>query len=173
MNNKALTAVTVILGLIGLFAIGYFAVLGFAEKAIEKAMNSRHKKQFVAENVRINSEWTEITPDKLLEPEKQVQNIQLLIEGYKFDIHNPDFGDITLSDGTKTTPELEIVDENGKIYKLKESSRAGDLIGFSVDDKIHDSPAFPKNVKYKTIRIRSDDVSFRCKKIIWHDFDMK
>lgn len=172
MKEKAFIAVTVILGLIGLFAIVYFAVPIFFDTAFEKAMNSMHKKQVVAENVRINSEWTEITPDKLLEPERQVQNIQLLIEGYKLDIHNPDFGDIMLSDGTKITPELEIVDENGKIYKLKESSRAGDLIGYSVNDKIHGSSAFPKDLKYKTIRIRSDE-PFRCEKIIWHDFNLK
>ncbi len=170
--SKAFTAVIVIVGLIGLFAIVYFAAPIFLDKAFEKALNSMHKKTIVAENVQITDDWTEITSDNPLEPTKMVQKVQLLIEGYKHDIHNSDFGNITLSDGTKINPEIEIVDESGKVYKLKDSQRVGDLVGFSVDEKLHGSHSFPKDVTYKAIRIRSDK-PFQCKKIIWYDYDLK
>lgn len=170
--NKAFIAATVILGLIGLFAIGYYVVPVFVDKAFEKVLNSMHKKQIVAENVQITNEWTEITSENPLKPTKLVQEVQLLINGYEREIGNPDFGHITLTDGTKITPEVEIVDENGKSYKLKDGHRVDNFVGFSVDDKIHGSFEFPKNVSYKIIRIRSDKPFF-CEKIIWYDYDMK
>lgn len=170
--NKPFVAAAVILGLIGLFAVAYFAVPVFVDKAFEKAMNSMHKKQIVAENVQITNEWTEINSEKPLEPTNSIQAVQLLINGYEREVGSPDFGNITLTDGTKISPEVEIVDENGKSYQLKDGHRVGDFVGFSVDDKIHGSSKFPKNVSYKTIRIRSDK-PFSCEKIIWYDYDLK
>ncbi len=170
--KNAYIAVFVILLLIGLFAAGFYAVFVYSVKAINESVRSMHRKQTVAENVQVTTEWTEITSEQLLEPTKRVQKVQLLIKNYKDDIQNPDYGNITLSDGTKVKPEIEIIDENGKVYKLKEGSRNGDLIGFSVDEKSHGSPSFPKDVKYKTIRIRSDE-PFQSEKIIWYDYDLK
>lgn len=169
-------AAFVILLLIGLFAIPFIGIFVYADE-IDQAIgryitSSMHKKTIVAENAQITSEWLEIKPEKPLETTKLVQNVQLLIEGYKSDIQNSDFGDITLTDGRKIKPEIEIVDENGKVYKLKDSHRIGDLIGFSIDEKIHGSHSFPKDIKYKIIRIRSDE-SFQCKKVIWYDYDLK
>lgn len=169
--NKKFIAATVILGLIILFVAGFYVIPVFIDKAFEKAMNSMHKKQIVAENVQITNEWTEITSEKPLEPTKLVQEVQLLIKGYKSDIGKPDFGNITLTDGTKIKPEVEIVDENGKSYQLKDGHRVDNFVGFSVDDKIHGSSEFPKNVSYKIILIRSDKPFLR--KIIWYDYDMK
>lgn len=162
------TAVIVILSVILLVVLlvgGFYAFFMYSLK-------NMHKKTIVAENAQITSEWLEIKPEKPLETAKLVQNVQLLIEGYKSDIQNSDFGDITLSDGTRINPEIEIVDENGKVYKLKDSHRIGNLIGFSVDEKFHGSHSFPKDVKYKTIRIRSDK-PFQCEKVIWYDYDLK
>jgi len=162
------TAVIVILSvilLVGLFIGGFYAFFMYSLK-------NMHKQQTVAENVQVTTEWTEITSEQLLEPTKQVQKVQLLIEGYKHDIHKNDFENITLSDGKKIKPEIEIIDEAGKTYKLKDSERLGNLIGFSVDEKFHDSHSFPNDVKYKTIRIRSN-VPFQCEKIIWYDYDLK
>ena len=158
--KKAFTAATVILGLIILFAAGFYAIPVFIDKAFEKVMNSMHKKQIVAENVQITNEWTEIISEKPLEPTKLVQKVQLLIKGYKSEIGSSDFGNITLTDGTKINPEVEIVDVNGKSYKLKDGHRVDNFVGFSVDDKIHGSFEFPKNVSYKIIRIRSDKPFF-------------
>ena len=176
MNKKAFTAATVILGLIGVSTVVFFIVVIYFDKIDQTIgkyiISSMHKKQTIAENVQVTTEWTEITSEQLLEPTKQVQKVQLLIKNYKDDIQNPDYGNIMLSDGTKVKPEIEIIDENGKVYKLKDGSRNGDSIGFSVDKKSHGSYSFPKDVKYKTIRIRSDE-PFQCEKIIWYDHDMK
>lgn len=170
--NKAFTVAIVILGLIGLFAIGYYAVFVSVEKAFENAMDSMHKRQQVAENVQITSEWLEIRPETALETTKKVQNIELLIEGYENDIHKNDCGNIQLEDGTYIKPEVEIVDENGKTYQLRDGQRGGNLIGFSPNKKIHGTHSFPKDVTYKTIRIRSDK-PFLCKGVYWTDYDLK
>lgn len=162
------TVLVIILAALSLIAIIVFGFYAFFTYSVKEM----HGKQTVAENVQVTDEWSEITSEQLLEPTKQVQNVQLLIKNYKYDIQNSDFGNIKLSDGTKIKPEIEVTDENGKVYKLKESSRLGDLIGFSVDEKFHGSHTFPKDVKYKTIRIRGDE-PFQCEKIIWYDYDLK
>ena len=158
--------------LIAVLLFGFYAFFAYSVKTINNSVETMHKKQIVAENVQITSEWLEIKAETPLKITKRVQNIELLIEGYEHDINKNDFGNIQLKDGTFVNPEVQIVDENGKTYQLKYSQRSGDLIGFSLNEKIHGTHSFPKEVTYKSIRIRSDN-PFLCKKIIWHDYDVK
>lgn len=163
--KKALIIILSVIFLIVILVSSFYALFMYS-------VIKMYKKQQVAENVQVTSEWFEITPEQPLKITKQVQSVQLLIEGYKHDVHKDDFGNIQLTDGTYINPEVEIVDENGKTYQLKDGRRSGDLIGFSPNKEIHGTPYFTKDVTYKTIRIRSDK-TFICKKIIWYDYDLK
>lgn len=163
--KKALIIISGVFLLVVVLVGGFYAFFIYSVK-------NMHKRQLVAENVQITSKWLEITPEKALEPTKLGQTVQLLIEGYEHDIHKNDFSNIQLKDGTYIKPEVEIVDENGKIYQLTDGERNGNLIGFYPDKKIHGTSSFPKDVNYKTIRIRSDK-PFRIEKIYWNDYDLK
>jgi hypothetical protein len=156
MNKKAFAAAAIVLGLIGLFAVGFYAVV-YSIKAFEESVNSNHKEQIVAKNVQITDEWTEITPIQLLESTNQFQAILLSTECFN---------------ETEINPEIEIIDENGKVYRLKGGSRLNSHFKFSLDEKLHGFDSFPRDVKYRTIRIRSDK-TFKCEKIIWYDYTLK
>jgi hypothetical protein len=149
----------------GLLVAGFYAFFMYS-------LNNKYRKQTIVEDIQVTSEWIEITPDEPLETTKLVQNVQLLIEGYEHDILKDDFGNIQLKNGTYINPEVEIVGENRKTYQLRDGQRSGDLIGFSPNKEIHGTSSFPMNIKYKSIRIRSDK-PFICKKVIWNDYNLK
>ena len=170
--NKAVIAILSIILLLGLFTVVFYAVVNYSLKSINEQMENMHRRQTIAENVHVTSEWIQIKPEKALEPMKLGQTVELLIKDYEHDIHKDDFGNIQLKDGTFIKPEVEIIDENGKVYQLEDVSRHGNLIGFRPNEEIHGTFSFPKNVTYKAIRIRSDK-PFLCKQIIWYDYDLK
>lgn len=161
--KKMFWAIIIGAGCIVVLIFGFFAYLNHSMKAALEAM---HRKEIVAENILITSDWLEITPKNPLEVTKLVQEIVLSIENYENDIHTNDFRNIKLADGTAINPEVQIVDENGKIYQLRDGTRLGNLVGFTPNQ------GFPRKVTFKTVRIRSDK-SFRCKKIYWYDYDLK
>ncbi len=170
MKTEIIVILSILL-LIGLFVGGFYAFFMYS-------LNNMHKKQTIAENVQVTSEWLEINPEKPLETTKRVQKIMLSIKGYEKSIGEvDDLKKIELSNGTEINPEIKLTDENGKVYQLKASSRHsiaedGVLIGFSLDREKHETHSFPKNVTYKTLRIRSDK-PFQCKMIYWYDYDLK
>jgi hypothetical protein len=163
--KTTLIVISVVLFLAIVLVLGGYAFFNYSLQAM-------HRKQTIAEHVVISSDWQEIKPAEPLEIKKQVQAVMLSIEGYESDIGNNDFGNIKLADGTKVNPEIQIVDENGKVYQLRDGKRVGNNIGFSVDKEIHGTYAFPKDVTYKAIRIRSDK-PFKCSLIYWYDHDLK
>lgn len=163
--KKALIIILGGLSLIAIFVFGSYAFFVYSIKAM-------HKKQTIAENTQITSDWQEITPEQSLKSIKQVQRVMLSIEGYENDLGKNDFGNIKLANGTNINPEIQIIDENGKIYQLKDGGRLGNDVGFLPIEKADGIHQFPKNVSYKTVRIRSDQ-PFRCKKIYWYDYDLK
>ena len=157
--NKVLVVILAGLLLTAFLLYGFYAFFMYSVKAM-------HRKQTVAENVQITSDWLEITPENPLEATKQVQKIMLSIEGYEHDIEKNDFGNIKLADGTNINPEVQIVDENGKIYQLLDGMRLGNDVGFTPNQD------FQKKMTFKSVRIRSNK-SFRCQKIYWYDYDLK
>lgn len=163
--KKALIIVLVCFSLTAIFVFGSYAFLAYSVKAM-------HKKQTIAEDAQITSDWQEITPEQPLKSTKQVQKIMLSIEGFENDLEKPDFENIKLADGTTISPEIQIVDENGKVYQLKHSAKLGNDVGFSPIEKVDGNHQFPKNVSFKTVKIRSDK-PFRCEKIYWYDYDLK
>jgi hypothetical protein len=166
------TAFKIVLGIFLVVVIlvsGYFALFLYS-------VYNLSEKQKIAENTQITREWLEITPKKPLKANRQVQKVLLSIKDYEETISDS-LEEIELENGTIIKPEIEIIDENGKIYHLKKSSRLqssefGMLIGFSLDEEKHQLESLPQNLTYRSIRIRSDK-PFYCKKIIWYDYDLK
>jgi hypothetical protein len=165
-NMKTVLIITsIIIVLTGLFMAGIYAFITYKLK-------TKNRKQIIAENIEINSVWLEISFEKPLEPNKQVQKILLAIENFE-DRHDDFFSImIKLQDGTIINPEIEIVDETGKTYRLKVASIHGNAVGFSPNENLHGTYKFPKDAVYKTVRIRSDNPFF-CKMIYWYDYDLK
>jgi len=134
--------------------------------------------------ITISSDWVEITPEKAMKPSQQTQGVILGVS----DAHTPytapyDPNDkswdqswaMRFPDGSLVRPEVQIVDEYGKVYDLKSPSfthkdrTKGDAtggMGFtrSFDPSIDSN--LPKDRVYRTVRIRSD-TPIHCSRIIW------
>jgi hypothetical protein len=130
-------------------------------------VKARHKKQTLAENIQVSSEWTEITPEKPLQGTEQIQRVMLSIEDYESMSDDSDAGNIKLKNGTEINPEIQIVDENGKVYELRAIGlRNGDVV-FSLEKGL-----LPRDVTYKNVGIRSDK-PFPAREIYWYDYSFK
>lgn len=109
----------------------------------------------------LTPEWIEITLDKPLKPERDVQVIMLYLE-------EPYVGDfeakaVRLPDGTLVQPEVQLIDTAGRTYSLKFWGFFGrKLILFTLSGEL-------MGREYSSVRVRSDK-SFRSKEIIWRCF---
>jgi hypothetical protein len=109
----------------------------------------------------LTPEWTEITLQTPLKPERDVQVIMLYLE-------EPYIGDfeakaVRLPDGTLVQPEVQLLDTAGNTYALKYYGFFGrKLIMFTLPDQL-------MGRDYRTVRIRSD-TRIRCQEIIWRCF---
>jgi hypothetical protein len=109
----------------------------------------------------VTTQWQEITPTISMLPWKQSQYVSLKIEGVcepPCAINPFEKGQLTLTDGTNVTPQLQLVDASGKVYDLHVSMIDDRGIGYSDD--------FPW-ARYRTVRIRSDH-PFRAAGLTWH-----
>jgi hypothetical protein len=134
--------------------------------------------------ITISSNWVEITPDKPMKPSHQTQYVILEVSDAHTSYTTPyDPNDkswdqswaMRFPDGSLVRPEVQIVDEYGKVYDLKSPSfthkdrTKGDAMGGmgftrSFDPSIDSN--LPKDRVYRTVRIRSDR-PIHCSRIIW------
>src|SRR5947209_6933963 len=120
----------------------------------------QHRRPFLDREIKgpvtISLDWLEITPDKPLKPERDVQEIMLSLEP-------PFIGDfeakkIRLPDGSLVFPEVQLIDQNGNTFNLRWGGFRGHMnIEFSNFDEL------PKDRGYRTVRIRSEK-PISCKK---------
>ncbi|SRR6266478_3794943 len=120
--------------------------------------------QTIRHDVTLASEWTEITPEKPLKPERQQQEIVLyLAEPFSGDFEAKG---VRLPDGSIVHPEIQLVDASGRIYDLKYYGfRGHELIRFTLKDQLNGK-------EFRTVRIRSEK-PIHCKEVIWSYFDWK
>jgi hypothetical protein len=127
----------------------------------------------IASNVNISTDWLETTPQPPLKATKQIQYLIISVEGYKRNLHR-NFEDksmqIKLPDGTEINPEVQIVDEYGKVYSLKPTLFTPGGMGFGGDFDSHSS--FPQDRSYTKVKIRSDK-SFKASKVTWGCMNQK
>ena len=144
---KILLIAGAIVALLILFIVGS-TLYYFATKQI---------RQEIARNVLISAAWLDIWPHPPLKARLDVQNVFLVIEGYKYELGAP-LVPLTLKDGTELHPELQVIDEYGKVYHLSGLTLIGSLVGFGAK--------FPRDRTYTGVKIRSDQ-AFRCSKVYW------
>jgi hypothetical protein len=153
-----------------------FTTLDFVvNPLVQRAIKKRHLRQRIAQDVLVTVEWSEFVLNLPRRPRNRLQEISLEIEGCSY---HTEKDELVLSDGTVIQLEkeiyVEILDDRGDKYRLESgnygiSSRdaasetwAIDTVGFSM----------PPNDTYIGLRIRSDK-PFGCKRIVWHNYNLK
>ena len=143
---------TIIMLVICMVLITSLAICGDQGRFIDRTIKDK---------TTLTPEWMQITLDKPLKPERDVQVIMLYLE-------EPYVGDfeakaVRLPDGTLVQPEVQLLDTAGKTYALKYYGFFGrQLILFTLSDQL-------MGRDYSTVRVRSDK-PIRCKEIVWRCF---
>ncbi len=118
--------------------------------------------------VTIGDQWAEFQPKPQLKAEKDYQWVRLdLVLPLRDDLYNEGKGSnkgkgILMPDGEVVNPEIELIDEHGRVYKLvyHGSRRGGPIYGHP------DTNALPRDREYKMVRIRSPR-PIKCKAVYW------
>lgn len=108
-------------------------------------------------------EWKTIAPDSPLEVERDGQKIRLELPGIN-DWEKP-HGALRKADGSSFSVEIELVDGDGKHYKLVPTS-LGAWIGFGQDVPEHGA-GFKPGRKFHQVRIRSS-IPITAKQVDWY-----
>lgn len=122
----------------------------------------------IASKVTIGPKWLEITPARSLTADREIQEIILWVEAPVRPSANPLA--CLLPDGSLVTPEVELVGDDGKIYKLA-------AFGETVYPRIKDhfdatlrDLELPRGKTYRTVRIRCEQ-EIPVKKILWRCYN--
>ncbi len=158
MRRRTVVFITlgIVVGVLGLVATALF-LLNFIDIDLR-----------LSGPVSISTQWLEISPSISMRPWKQNQYVSLDIDGVNTN-HLPlteafKSGKLQLADGTAVTPEVELIDENGRVYSLHVSMIDNKGIGYGKD--CDPECGFPWT-KYRTVRIRADRV-IHCSRVTWH-----
>ena len=158
-----------------ILAVSGCLVLAFLGLLAYVYFNERTIDQTLATNLMISNEWTEITPDPPLTVRRQIQEINLRIDGFQHDPSASLPGQIKLPDGTIINPEIEVYDEFGNKFELHHSGFVTKFYEDVVFKPESDSTRFttyPDDRRYTKIRIRSG-VPFECARIYWRNKYLK
>lgn len=120
----------------------------------------------IAGSTAITSHWLEIKPTPLLKPSGKTSVVILELEGE----YTPDFQShmLRFPDGTVGMPDVQLVDEHGKVFPLHflmvhHRDRTGSNVmggaGFG-------APDLPTDRSYAEVMVRSDK-PMQCSKVIW------
>ena len=125
--------------------------------------------QDVTGQVLISSEWTEIVAKKPFRVERQIQIIVLDLDK-SIDLQKEGWG-IVLSDGSVVTPEVELVDQEGKTYRLEVPSAWFSPSTGVKYREFSSKNELPNGKIFQAVRIRSDK-PVRCNRIFWRCYNM-
>jgi hypothetical protein len=112
----------------------------------------------------LSSEWMEISVDPPLKPDREEHDIVLYLEEpFGRDLETKG---VRLPDGSVITPEIQLIDQDGKSYDLKYYGKRGpQLIEFTLRGQL-DGKVYPK------VRVRSEK-PITCKAILWSNWNWK
>jgi hypothetical protein len=120
----------------------------------------------LAQNLTLTNEWVEIAPAKPLRAERQIQYLILTFaESGAPDV--PKSG-IRLPNGSVVTPEVQLIDQNGRTYNLHAVAFGSSGLSFASQTDL------PKDRTFQTVRLRSNEtihvtsVHWRC----WNQWDV-
>jgi hypothetical protein len=169
MNRNSRIVLIIVGGLLALAA-------GFILLIMNLLQLPMYVNRTIAEDVKVNSEWIELTPSSSMKIKRQYQAIGLVIDGARTPSKS---SGLFLKDGTPINPEVQISDTAGNWYELKGGSYGvstydsgtetwdADIADFKPNDW-----KLPADIEFKTLRIRSDH-PFTCKKVIWTNYNLK
>lgn len=124
----------------------------------------------IAENIPINTQWTQIKPEPPLKSVNKIQFIGLKIDNIK-GWKDSNQEKLLLEDGAELMIEIRLIDEKGKVTTLFPNG-IGEFIEFGkrAEDKSKIEDAyFEIGENFNEIRLRSDKQIF-VKEIIWSEF---
>jgi hypothetical protein len=125
--------------------------------------------QGLSRQVTISSEWKEFVPKEPLRVERQIQMVVLDLDK-SIKLENNGWG-LLLPDGTVVTPEVELLDEDGKVYPLIAPSA---WFSPSTGVKYREFSAIealPKDKTFRAVRVRCDK-PILCNRIFWRCYNM-
>jgi hypothetical protein len=124
--------------------------------------------QDLAGQVVISSEWTEIAPKKPFQVDRQIQMIVLDLDK-SINLERDGFG-LVLPDGSVVTPEVELIDQEGKAYPLDAPSASLNSTGVKYR-QFSSGKELPSGKIFRAVRIRADK-PVRCNRIFWRCYNM-
>jgi len=112
----------------------------------------------------LTPEWTEIVVTPPLQPERDEHDIVLYLEEpFGRDLQAKG---VRLPDGSVITPDIQLIDSDGKTYDLTYVGHRGpQLVRFTLRGRLD-------NREYQKVRIRSEK-PVKCKEIIWSNWNWK
>ena len=110
----------------------------------------------IAEEIRIDREWSEIRPDPPLKVSEQVQSISIEVDLAGWDMQ-PGEGLFVMPDGTPVRIDVELVAADGTRFAL-DSIGMGPGLTFSYLPPEIDAreSSLPADKQFTTLRVRSD-----------------
>ena len=168
--NRNSRIVLIIIGCLVTLAVGFIFLVMYL---LQLPM---YVNRTIAEDVKVNSEWIELTPSSSMKIKRQYQAIGLVINGARTPSKS---SGLFLKDGTPINPEVQISDTAGNWYELKGGSYGvstydpetetwnADIADFKPNDW-----KLPPDIEFKTVRIRSEQ-PFICAKVIWRNYNLK
>ena len=117
--------------------------------------------------VTISSEWSEITPNSPLKPEREIHEVVLDFAEPVTPIYET--WSIRLADGSIVKPEARLVDEKGNEFKLESPSLSSEGTGLSMRDASH-AEGLPKDRKYRAVLLRSG-TPLKLSRVYWRCYN--
>lgn len=168
--NRNSRIVLIIIGCLVTLAVGFIFLVMYL---LQLPM---YVNRTIAEDVKVNSEWIELTPSSSMKIKRQYQAIGLVINGARTPSKS---SGLFLKDGTPINPEVQISDTAGNWYELKGGSYgvstydpATETWNADIADFKPNEWKLPPDTEFKTIRIRSEQ-PFTCAKVIWRNYNLK
>lgn len=132
-------------------------------------LSNRTIDQTIATDLAISADWQELTPNPPLSVNRQIQELNLTIEGFRHDRSAGLPFTIKLPNGTVVNPEIEIYDDKGNRYELK---HVGFVMKYTDDIVFQPLADLPDNRTYPMLRVRSD-IPFMVSRMYWRNSNLK
>jgi hypothetical protein len=120
--------------------------------------------------VTLPAEWLEIKPTEPLKQEREISSIHLTF-ATKYELNKQSNG-YHFPDGEVVLPEVQLVDQEGKVYQLGIASIGDRGVGFSSHNPVTGAYSLPMHKVFTTVRIRSKK-PFQCSKITWSGYNIR
>jgi hypothetical protein len=120
--------------------------------------------------VTLSTQWLEITPSEPLKPEREINAIHLtFVTSYELNSQSNGF---RFPDGEVVLPEVQLVDQDGKVYPLGIATIGEKGVGFSSFNPVTHSNNLPTDKVFTTVRMRCDK-PIQCSKITWSGYNAR